>query len=182
MKIYENSYFCLRIEFPDNWELNSWQHSKVVPAWQSLYQRKDDDLPTGGTSASKFLFTANLHSAESEAIIEANVELSVSRLSPSKDMRTSLVDNFVRERGYYQSNGIERSIVKEGAWTIDGNEFTFVDQVSRSRKGMSEYRCFFRLHHEAMWLYGKIAGHKRQAYQDALEIVQRMKVAVDSGS
>lgn len=176
MKIYENSYFHLRVEFPDNWGLNSWQHSKIVPTWQSLYQIKDDDVPVGGTSASKFLFTAILHSAESEALIEANVELSVSRLSPSKDMRTSLVENFMRERGYYQSNGIETSIVKEGAWTIDGNEFTFVDQVSRSRKGVSEYRFFFRPHREAMWLYGKIAGYKRKAYEEALEIVQGMKV------
>jgi len=95
-------------------------------------------------------------------------------------MRTSLVENFERQRAYYESNGIVTSIVKEGAWTIGGMDFTYVDQESKTRSGMSRYRFFFRPHHEAFWLYGKIAGHKRQAYDEAVEIMEGLQSTAES--
>jgi hypothetical protein len=90
-------------------------------------------------------------------------------------MHASLLENFERQRGYYESAGIVTSITKEGVWTIDGIDFPFVDQESKSRGAHSCYRFFFRPFHKVFWLYGKIAGHKRRAYKDALKIVEGMK-------
>lgn len=180
MKTYENSYFHLRLDFPDTWNLTSWRHTKIARSWQSAYQAKDDDLPKKGKCASKFLFTAALHPPESEALVDADIELSVFRLSPGEDMRTSLVENFERQRAYYESNGIVTSIIEEGAWNIGGMDFTYVDEESKSRSGNSRYRFFFRPHDQTFWLYGKIAGHKRQAYDDAIEIVERLKSTAES--
>lgn len=175
MKTYENSYFRLRLDLPDTWELTSWQHAKIVRSWQSAYQTKDDDLPMKGNRASKFLFTATVHPPESDARVDADIELSVMRLSPGEDMRTSLVENFERQRAYYESNGIITAITMEGVWTVGSIEFTYVDQESKTRSGHSQYRFFFAPHHERFWLYGKIAGHKRRAYEEALEIVEGLK-------
>jgi hypothetical protein len=180
MKTYENSYFRLRLDFPDAWKLTCWRHTKIARTLQSAYQAKDDDLPKKGKCASKFLFTAALHLPESEALIDADIELSVFRLSLGEDMRTSLVENFARERAYYESSGIVTSIVKEGAWTIGGVDFTYVDQESKSRSRLSRYRFLFRPHHEAFWLSGKIAGHERQAYDEALGIVEGLEYAAES--
>jgi hypothetical protein len=127
-------------------------------------------LPKKGKCASKFLFTAALHPPESEALVDADIELSVFRLSPGEDMRKTLVENFERERACYESNGIATSLTKEGVWTLGSMDFTYIDQVSKTRTGQSRYRFFFRPLHEAFWLYGKIAGHKRRAFEEALEI------------
>lgn len=175
MKTYENSFFRLRLDFPDTWTLTSWRHAKIARSLQSAYQAKDDDLPKKGKCASRFLFTATLQSPESEARVDADIELSVFRLSPGEDMRASLVENFERQRAHYESNGIVTSIIKEGAWTIGGLDFTYLDQESKTRSGLTRYRFLFRPHHDAFWLYAKIAGHTRQAYDEALEIVEALK-------
>jgi hypothetical protein len=175
MKTYENRYFRLRLDFPETWKLTSWRHTPVARSWQSAYQARDDDLPRKGKCASKFLFTAALHPPESEALVGADIELSVFRLSAGEDMRTSLIENFERQRAYYESNGIVTSIAKEGVWAIGSTEFTYVDQESKTRNGQSWYRFFFRPLHETFWLYGKIAGHKRQAYEEALGIVEGLR-------
>ncbi|MGI9427094.1 MAG: hypothetical protein ACR2NM_00435 [Bythopirellula sp.] len=180
MKTYENNFFRFRLEFPDTWKLTSWHHAQIARSWQSAYQAKDDDLPKKGKCATKFLFTAALHPPESEAIVDADIELSVFRLSQIEDMRTSLVENFERQRAYYESNGIVTSIVNEGAWNLGGIDFTYVDQESKSRRKHSWYRFFFRPHDEVFWLYGKIAGHKRQAYDHALEIVSGFKSTAET--
>lgn len=180
MRTYKNSYFRLCLDFPDTWKLTSWQHTKIARSWQSAYQAKDDDLPRKGKCASKFLFTAALHPPESEALIDADIEVSVFRLSPGEDMWTSLVENFERQRASYESNGIAASIVKDGVWTIGGMDFTFVDQESKTRSGLSRYRFFFRPHHNAFWLYGKIASHKPKAFDTALEIVDGLKSTAES--
>src|SRR5262245_22469378 len=114
MKIYENAYFRLRLGFPETWRLTSWRHTKIPPEWRSAYQTRDDELPVAGKCASKFLFTAAVHPPESEARVDADIEMSVFRLSPGEEMRTSLLENFERERAYYESNGIETSINREG--------------------------------------------------------------------
>lgn len=180
MKTYENTYFRLRLDVPDAWKLTSWQHTKIARSWKHLYQTRDDDLPKTGERASKFLFTAVLHPPESEAMVDADIELSVFRLLPGADMRASLVENFERQRAYYESNGIVTSIVKEGARTIGGMDFTYVDQESKTRSGLSRYRFFFRRHDETLWLYGKIAGHKQQPYHEALEILEGLKSTAES--
>jgi len=95
-------------------------------------------------------------------------------------MRTSLVENFERQRAYYESNGIVMAITKEGVWTVGSIEFTYVDQESTTGSGQSRYRFFFRPHDDGFWLYGKIAGHKRRAYEDALEIVEGLKPTGES--
>jgi hypothetical protein len=179
MKTYENSYFRLRLAFPDTWKLTSWRRTRIARSSQAAYQAKDDDLPKKGKCASKFLFTAALHPPESDALVDADIELSVFRLSAGDDMRTSLIENFERERDYYKSNGIVTSIAKEGVWAIGSTEFTYVDQESKTRSGHSWYRFFFRPVLETFWLYGKIAGHKRQAYEEALGIVGGLKSAAD---
>lgn len=95
-------------------------------------------------------------------------------------MRTSLVENFERQRAYYESNGIVSSIIREGAWKLRSGEFTFVDQESQSHGGHNWYRFFFRPLHDALWLYGKISGHRPQAYDQAVEIVEGLKPAEES--
>jgi len=175
MNTYENTYFRFRLDFPDVWKLTSWQHTKIARAWKLAYQAKDDDLPKEGVCTSKFLFTAAVHPPESEALVDADIELSVFRLSPGEDMRTSVVENFERQRAYYESNGIVTTITKEGMWAVGGMEFTYVDQESKTRSKHSRYRFFFRPLHEAFWLYGKIAGHKWQVYEEALEVVEGLK-------
>jgi hypothetical protein len=180
MNTYENRYFHIRLDFPDTWKLTSWRHTKIARSSQSAYQARDDDLPKKRKCASKFLFTAALHPAQSEALVDADVELSVYLLSPGEDMRTTLVENFERECAYYESNGIATSITREGVWTLGSLDFTYVDQESKTRAGRSQYRFFFRPLHEAFWLYGKIAGHKQKAYKDALKIVEGLKSTAGS--
>ncbi len=180
MKTYENHYFRLRLEFPDTWQLTNWRHTKIARSWQSAYQAKDDDLPKVGRCASKFLFTAALHPAENEAIVDADIELSVSRLAPGDDMRTSLVENFDRQRAYYESNGILTSITEEGVWTVGDMDFTYVDQESKTSRRESRYRFFFRPALEGFWLYGKIAALKRRAYEEALGVVEGLKSTTQS--
>jgi hypothetical protein len=180
MKTYENRYFRLRLDFPDSWKLTSWRHTKIARSSQPAYQARDDDLPKKGKCASKFLFTAALHPAESEALVHADVELSIFLLSPGEDMRTTLVENFERERAYYERNGIVTSITKERVWTLGSLDFTYIDQELKTRTGRSQYRFFFRPLHEAFWFYGKIAGHKRQAYKEALKIVEGLKPTAES--
>lgn len=135
-----------------------------------MYQASDDDLPGKGREGSRFLFTAALHPPESEALVDADIELSVFRLSQGSDMQTSLVENFERERdnGY----GILTPFIKEGVWTVGGVDFTYVDQESKT--GIDRYRFFFRPLAEDLWLYGKIAGYERRAYEEALPIVEGM--------
>ena len=58
-------------------------------------------------------------------------------------------------------------------------DFTVVAQASKTRSGLSLYRFFFRPHHDAFWLYGKIAGHKPKAFDEALEIVEGLKSAAE---
>jgi hypothetical protein len=179
MKTYENRFFRFRLVFPDAWQLTSWRHTNIARSVQSAYQAADNDLPKRGQCGSKFLFTAALHPPESVVLVDADIELSVFRLSPSEDLRTSLVQNFERQRVYYENSGIESTIVEEGAWTIGGMDFTYLDEDSKSRSGHSWYRFFFRPHHEAVWLYGKIAGHKRPAYHEALKILEGLKSNAD---
>jgi hypothetical protein len=181
MKTYTNSYFRLGLDFPDAWELTSWRHSKISRSWQSLYQARDDELPTEGKCTSKFLFTAARHPPESEALVDPDIEFSVFYVSPAEDMRKSLVDNFERQRAYYESSGIVNSIAKEGVWTVGSMEFSYVDQESKSRRGQSWFRFIFRPFNKTFWLYGKIAGHKRHAhYEEALEIVQGLTSSAEA--
>lgn len=180
MKTYENSYFRLCLDFPDTWKLTSWRHTKIARSWRSAYQATDDDLPRTGKSASKFLFTAALHPPESPAIVVADIELSVRRLSPGEDMRASLVENLERQRAHYETQGIVTPMIQEGTWTIGGMDFTYVDQESTTRSGMSRYRFILRPHHEVFWFYGKIAGHTREAYDEAVGIVQGLKRTAES--
>jgi hypothetical protein len=180
MKTYENSYLRLRLDFPNTWKLTSWRHAKIARAWQAAYQASDDDLPKKGKRRSKFLFTAALHPPQSKALVDADIELSVFRLSPGEDMRHSLVENFEQERAYCESNGILTSITREGVWSLGSMDFTYVDQDSSTRNGHSRYRFFFRPLHKSFWLYGKIAGHKPQAYEEALRIVEGLKFTAES--
>jgi phosphoribosyl-AMP cyclohydrolase len=180
MKTYENSYFRFRLDFPDTWLLKSWRHTKIANSCQSAYQARDNDLPKKGKCPSKFLFTAALHSPESEALIDADIEMSVFRLSPGEDFRTSLVENFERQRAHYESNGIVSSIIKEGVWTVGCMDFVYVDEESRTRTSHNRYRFFFRPFHEAFWFYGKIAGHKGQVFDEVLEIVEGLKSTAES--
>ena len=180
MKTYNNSYFRLRLDFPDTWRLTSWRHTKLACSGKAACQAKDDDLPGEGNCTSKFLFTAALHSPDSEASVDGDIEVSVFRLAPGEDMRTFLVENLERQRRYYESNGIATSITKEGVWTLGGMDFAFLDQESKTRTSHSQYRFFFCPFHEAFWLYGKIAGHKGQAFQEALGILDGLKSTPES--
>ncbi len=83
-------------------------------------------------------------------------------------------------RTNYESNGIVTSITKEGVWTVGSRDFAYVDEESKTRTSDSRYRFFFRPFHESFWLYGKIAGHKWQAFQEALEIVEGLKSTAES--
>ena len=174
MQTYENAYFGLRIGFPEKWKVVSWKHAKIDRSSRSAYQTRDDDLPSKGPCASKFLFTACWYTPESEALIDADVEVSVFRLAADEDMRRSLLENHERMRADYESNGIATSIVKEGTWTISGTDFGYVDEESKSRSGTSRYRFFFRRIDSVFWLYGKIAGHKKRAFSEAIKIVEAM--------
>jgi hypothetical protein len=126
MQTYENAYYGLHIDFPEKWRLVSWKHAKIGRSSRSAYQARDDDLPRKGPCASKFLFTACLYSPESEALVDADVELSVFRLAEGEHMRQTLLENHERQRAYYESNGIATSIAKEGTWKISGVDFGFV--------------------------------------------------------
>ncbi len=182
MKTYENTFFQIRLSFPDTWDLTSWRHTRIARLWQSAYQAKDDDLPGKGNETSKFLFTAALHPPESNAVVDADIELSVFLLSPGENMRTSLVENVERERQHNESSGIARTLIKEGVWTIGGMDFSCVDQESKTRNSHARFRFIFRPQRETFWLYGKIAGHKIQAYFDALEIVEGLRSTAESNS
>lgn len=174
MKTYESHYFHLRIDFPDTWTLTSWQHVKIGRTWRSAYQTSDDDLPEKRPDATKFLFTAALHPPDSQALVHADVEVSVFRLAPDDDMRTSLVENLERLSEHYHRSGISASLTGEGVWTIGGVDFTYVDQELKSGT-TNWYRFYFRPLHENLWLYGKIAGHQRRAYyEEALAIAAGM--------
>ena len=170
MPTYENTHFGLRIDFPNTWRLTSWKNSKISLSWRSLYQTRDDDLPLKGPCHSKFLFTAVLNAPESECLVDADIEMSVHRLKPNEDFQKTLLENFERQRSYYETNGIFSSITKKGSWSIGGLDFGFVDEQSKTRKGLSRYRFFFRPVDKVYWLYGKIAGHKLEKFNAAIKI------------
>ena len=91
-----------------------------------------------------------------------------------------MVENFERQRAYYESNGIITSITKEGVWTVGCMDFKYVDQESKTRSGCRRYRFFYRPLHEAFWLYGKIAGHKGHAFEEAVRIVEGLRCTEES--
>lgn len=175
MPTYENLHFGVRLDFPDTWKLVSWKHSKLGRSSRSAFQTSDGDLPSKGPYASKFLFIARLFSPGSEALVDADIEVSVSRLPAGQEMRQILLDNLERERAYYHSNGIATSIAKDGTWTIGGTDFGYVDAESISRSGKNRYRFFFRRVEGLYWLSGKIAGHDERKYAEAIRIVEAME-------
>jgi hypothetical protein len=177
MRTYENAYFGLRIDVPDRWNLVSWKHVKIGRPGQSAYQTRDDELPAPGACPSKFLFTAALYSAESVALIDADLEISVFRVEMGEDFRSGLIKNIeLRREGYASGDfGMVTSIIEQGTWWVDGIDFGFVDEETKSRTGHSRYRFFFRHVADAHWLYGKVAGHKKPDYQEAVRIVEAMR-------
>jgi hypothetical protein len=147
-----------------------------------MYQARDDESPVEGKCASKFLFTAERCPREREGYVDADIELSLFQLSPGEDMRKTVIENFERQRAMYANNGIKTSISKEGTWIVGGIGFTHIDQENESRSGHSRYRFFFQPLPDALWLYGKIAGHKPQAYIEALEVVEGLTFTEPGGT
>lgn len=176
MQTYENRHFGFRLDFPDNWTLTSWKHLSPGCTLESGYQKSDDEVPKNDDLASLFLFKSVLHGPDSEAIVDGDIEMSVFRLDPREDMRTSIVENAARERPYYAGNGIVKSIVGEGRWNLDGMDFRYLDEESQARGETSRYRFFFRPLGEGLWLYGKIAGHGSEAFENARAIVEGLMV------
>jgi hypothetical protein len=43
---YTNSYFNIKIDFPDTWKFRYWGNRKTLPPFPERYQTADDDLPT----------------------------------------------------------------------------------------------------------------------------------------
>jgi hypothetical protein len=178
---YENEYFGLRIDFPRKRKVVSWkQTKKITPSWRSLFQTRDEDMPRKGSCDSKFLFTACLYSRKSEALLDAEIEISVFRLKPGEDMRQGIVESFERERLHYQSHGITTTITKQGNWAISGVDFDYVDEQSKTRTRCCQYRFFFRRYTDVFWLYGKIAGHRKRSFSEAIKIVEAMKCTIES--
>jgi hypothetical protein len=175
MQTYQNDYFGLQIDFPDHWKLVSWRHAKINRSHRSMYQTSDDDLPTTGPRNSKFLFTAALYAPESSALVDADIEMSIFRVKPSEDMRQSLIENFERQREFYKSNGVTTSITNDGNVAINGVEFGIVDQESKSSARRNWYRFLYRRVDKTLWLYVKIAGHKKPAFAEAIGIVSAMQ-------
>lgn len=175
MPAYENADFGIQIEFPEKWKLVSWKHGSVGRSSRSAYQSRDDELPTKGPQASRFLFTACLHPPESEAMVEADIEFSVFRLAEGEDLRQTLLQNCQRRSAQYQSGGIASSIFTEGTWTLGNVDFGYVDEHSKREGGQSRYRFFFRRMEGILWFYGKIAGHRDAAFAEALQIVEALK-------
>jgi hypothetical protein len=46
MSQYVNSYFNIKIDFPDTWGFRYWGNRKNAPEFPGRYQMADDDLPT----------------------------------------------------------------------------------------------------------------------------------------
>jgi hypothetical protein len=79
-----------------------------------------------------------------------------------------------RQAAGNESHGVVSSI-QEGQWHVGRIDFPYVDRESQTRSGQSCDRFFVRPPQEPFWLYGKIAGHKPQTYEEALEIVRGLK-------
>lgn len=174
MKIYENKYFRIRLEFPATWNLVSWHTAKRRQSLQPNFQLTDDDLPQEVEWAQKVLFEAALNPPGSCAIVHAFVEMSVHWLAPGEDMSCRMAQTKERMRPWYEGYGEYRSIVDEGKWDLGGTEFTFLDQLSKTRNGEHRCRFFFRRYSESLWLYGLINGNSPRTYEQAIEIVGKL--------
>jgi|SRR5262245_1686565 len=173
MPTYENAHFGLRLDIPDHWLLVSWRHSVLCRPGQSAYQTRDDELPASGPRTSMFLFTASLKSAESEVAVDAEIELSVFRVQAGTDFRAGLIKNI--ELRCRRDRGSSTSITGQGTWPVGGVDFGFADEEYRNLGRVSRYRYYFRPIDDVYWLYGKIAGHTKPAYEEAIGIVGAMK-------
>lgn len=177
MASYENSFLDLRIEFPPTWNLVSWKNSRINRNRRRLYQMKDNDLPSKSARScqtSKFLFTAELPAAESPAMVDADIEISVFRLTPDEDLGESMRENFRRDNAYRERNGIVGIERSEGHWKINGVDFRYHNVELNGGDRESHYRFFFCRIDDVHWLYGKIAAHKEGAFEEALSIVAEM--------
>lgn len=45
MNRYTNSYFNIKIDFPDTWSFRYWGNRKTVPQFPERFQKADDDVP-----------------------------------------------------------------------------------------------------------------------------------------
>jgi len=46
MNRYTNSYFKIKINFPDTWNFRYWGNRKTLPPFPDRFQKSDNDLPT----------------------------------------------------------------------------------------------------------------------------------------
>jgi hypothetical protein len=165
---YYNDYLDLSIDFPDPWILVCWQNLKLIDG--AYFQTSNNDFPES-EGQSKFLFTAQLYTRHSLSSIDADIEMSVMLESLGHDMRQGIMDNASMTEAFYSSNGLEKTIVRDGSWSINEVEYQYLEEMLTDKNGRkSKYRFVFRKINDSLWLYAKIAGHNESSYQQALNI------------
>jgi hypothetical protein len=165
MHVYASDFWGFRIAIPEQWELASWKHMKIKRSWRRLFQQREDDIPdTPGQS--KFLFTANRYSPESKAVVEASIEMSISRLGPDVDFYDSMLANLARE---------SRKIHDEGSWIIGNEYFSYLDEVIERKDSTARFRFAWKSFMDGLWLYVKIAGYSDAWFAEAIAIFGAMK-------
>jgi hypothetical protein len=112
MNQYTNSYFNIKIDFPDTWGFRYWGNRKNIPQFPERYQTADDDLPTELATEKELLIA---HSKIRRHSLVGTILFAVSFYRPNgfsvQEYRAEFESDFKREFQVTMVNGIEIQVL-----------------------------------------------------------------------